>query len=394
MRPLWYSNAPWVGSGYGVQTKLILNALKQLGHDPACFAYYGLEGGRISHNGYEVWPSSAFDEWGNDVIRSHTIQSNAEAVVSLVDLFVLDVDIWSRLPVPWVAWTPIDHEDIGLPTLKRLQVCDVPVAMSDFGAQEMMKAGIEEVVRIYHAVDTDVFKPLDQEECRDEFQVEQDAYVIGMVMANKGDRKQFPVQLKAIKAWMDKNPDYNVKVFLHTDPTAKMGGWDMKSLVEKVGLKGKVYSTGQYFSSVVPLPDTMMAKIYNCFDVLLNASAGEGFGVPIIEAQACGVPVIAGNYTSMPELVHNGYTVEPEARVMGSHFGYQYIPSLDDIVYRLDCVYRMTDAKRRALGEAWVRQNCSVPIIAEQWHLLLTGIQGEASTEDADEPELAEAIHS
>jgi len=43
-------------------------------------------------------------------------------------------------------------------------------------------------------------------------------------------------------------------------------------------------------------------------DVLLNPSSNEGFGVPIIEAQSCQVPVIVNNFTAMPELVEQGKT--------------------------------------------------------------------------------------
>lgn len=390
---LWHSNAPWTGTGYGKQTGIVLRGLLDRGHDPTCLAYYGLKGGVIPYDGYQVWPNSDFEEWGNDVIQAHVGNTKAEAVVSLIDLFVLDEKVWSKLGVPWVAWVPIDHEEIGHPTLKRLKRVSIPVAMSDFGAVEMMKAGIEEVIRIYHAVDTDIYQPLDKSECRAEFSVAEDAYVVGMVMANKGDRKQIPQQLLAVKRWADENPGRDVRVFIYTDPTSKMGGWDLKSLVAKVGLKGQVYSALQYFTSIIPLPDETMAKIFNTFDVLMNASAGEGFGVPIIEAQACGVPVVAGNYTSMPELVHNGYVVEPESRVLGHHYGYQYIPSLDDLVYRLECVYRNCDKRTAQIGRDWVEQNCSVPVICDQWAQLFDSIAThEPVSEELHEPELTASV--
>src|SRR3990167_2078922 len=51
-----------------------------------------------------------------------------------------------------------------------------------------------------------------------------------------------------------------------------------------------------------------MAKIYNTFDCLLCPSTNEGFGLPIIEAQACGIPVIVNDFTSMPELIIEGET--------------------------------------------------------------------------------------
>ncbi len=54
-----------------------------------------------------------------------------------------------------------------------------------------------------------------------------------------------------------------------------------------------------------------LALMYNAADVFLGPSRGEGFGIPIIEAQACGTPVIVTNFSSMPELVRWGVAVEP-----------------------------------------------------------------------------------
>lgn len=375
MRFLWQSNAPWAGTGYGVQTKLLLKALKELEHDPVCFAFYGLQGGTIEYDGYEVLPSSPFGEWGNDVIKTHLMRSESEAVVTLMDIFVLDPSIWSELHHwPWAAWVPIDSEELGFPQIERLKHVDFPVAMSKFGAKQMQDVGIEPSAVIYHAVDTEVFKPADihdRMQYRRDMQADEDAFIVGMVMANKGDRKQFPTQLAAVREWMDNYPDRNIKVWLHTDPTAAMGGWDMKALVAKLGLKNKVYSTSQYETSVVPAVPELMARIYNCFDVLLNCSAGEGFGVPIIEAQACGVPVITNGGTAMDEITQYGYVCEPITKVLAPAYGYQFLPDLNKIVYRLESVYRMANKTDSLAGVEWVRNNCSVPVIANQWSQLL-----------------------
>ncbi len=46
-----------------------------------------------------------------------------------------------------------------------------------------------------------------------------------------------------------------------------------------------------------------LVLFYNCASVFLYPSLYEGFGIPVLEAMACGVPVIASNITSIPEVV-------------------------------------------------------------------------------------------
>jgi len=45
------------------------------------------------------------------------------------------------------------------------------------------------------------------------------------------------------------------------------------------------------------LPTQAINYLYNCFDALLMPTGGEGFGLPVLEAMACGTPVIYANYS-------------------------------------------------------------------------------------------------
>jgi len=58
------------------------------------------------------------------------------------------------------------------------------------------------------------------------------------------------------------------------------------------------------------LPQQALAALYSAADVLLATSAGEGFGVPVVEAQACGTRVIVSDWTAQTELVGDGWAVE------------------------------------------------------------------------------------
>ena len=47
MKFTWLSNAPHASTGYGNQTKLFIPRLRDLGHQPAIIAFYGVDGGII-----------------------------------------------------------------------------------------------------------------------------------------------------------------------------------------------------------------------------------------------------------------------------------------------------------------------------------------------------------
>ena len=62
------------------------------------------------------------------------------------------------------------------------------------------------------------------------------------------------------------------------------------------------------------IPEDDMSTIYNNSFALLFASLREGFGIPILEAMACGTPVITSNTSSMPEIAGNdAILINPES---------------------------------------------------------------------------------
>jgi len=64
----------------------------------------------------------------------------------------------------------------------------------------------------------------------------------------------------------------------------------------------KQYGVADYVHFIGKLPESDMPKLYSGAIALLFISLYEGFGLPIVEAMASGVPVITSNVTSMPEI--------------------------------------------------------------------------------------------
>jgi len=85
-------------------------------------------------------------------------------------------------------------------------------------------------------------------------------------------------------------------------------GWfyeDVFTRVEELGLEGEVMFPGYIPVSELPL-------WYNAAELFVYPSLYEGFGLPPLEAMACGTPVVTANTSSLPEVVGEaGLTVDP-----------------------------------------------------------------------------------
>lgn len=60
------------------------------------------------------------------------------------------------------------------------------------------------------------------------------------------------------------------------------------------------------------LPQELLPRLYRAADLLVFPSLYEGFGLPVLEALACGTPVIAGNNSSLPEILENVAPLLPD----------------------------------------------------------------------------------
>ena len=80
---------------------------------------------------------------------------------------------------------------------------------------------------------------------------------------------------------------------------------EISQTVESLGISQHVIFLGY-------VPDDDMVKFYNAAELFVFPSLYEGFGLPPLEAMACGSPVITSNTSSLPEVVGNaGFTLDP-----------------------------------------------------------------------------------
>ena len=171
-----------------------------------------------------------------------------------------------------------------------------------------------------------------------------------MVAANKGNpsRKCFAETLQAFKALHDRHPD--ALLYLHTEISGLFDGVNLPDLIDAVGVpRSAVMFPDQYRVLHYPYPPERMAQIYSALDVLVSPSAGEGFGLCVLEANACGVPAIVSDFSAQPEVCGAGWVVSGYRKYTPLK-AWQFNPDVDDIVDALRRAFAMSPGAREELA--------------------------------------------
>ena len=361
LRIVWYSNAPWAATGYGQQTAQVIQRLAKEGHQVAIHAMYGLAGSSSTWNGFKIYPQG-LAAYSDDVVVAHTMEwanqdlSTPSLLMTLFDVWVLKSESLKQLK-NIASWVPIDHQPTPPDVLRFLQRDNVkPIAMSKFGSRMLDITGVEHLY-VPHAIEP-VFQPTESVTLpngkkmtgREFMGWEEDRFVVTMVATNKGAqpaRKAWAENILAFSIFAKDKPD--AVLYLYTEPDGAMAGINLPTLLDACGVEKDRYKVVDQYAYRHGLPQQMMAAMYTASNVLLACSMGEGFGIPVIEAQACGCRVIVSNFTAQPELVGDGWTVEGQPWWDAAQQSWFFTPNVPDIVKSLEAAY---DAPRSLSDDA------------------------------------------
>jgi glycosyltransferase involved in cell wall biosynthesis len=183
-----------------------------------------------------------------------------------------------------------------------------------------------------------VWKPAeDKAALRERRGVPADAYVIGVNAANNDAiRKAAPEMMLAFAKFHSTHPD--ALLALHTGIHCD-GGQDLEAVAENLGITDRCMVVDQYQYTAGLISEADLCDWYNAVDVLLAATYAEGFGLPIVEAQACGTPVITTKCSSMEELNPDGLQVDGEPFFNGVHRAWWIRPSISGMVRAMEEAY-------------------------------------------------------
>lgn len=372
------SNSYGVPTGYGTQVKYLADKLVKHGAHVASLSNYGLAGsissiktphGRVAHypQGLRQYSEDVIPVWHN--LHKSERPDWPDFVVTLYDVWVYDQLAYDG---PVLAWTPLDHVSLP-PRVAKVLLRDniTPVAMAPNGVRQLEDAGID-CEYVPHSVDTSVFKPTPTMEgvpTREWMGVRDDTFLVGMVAANKANglvhRKSIAENLIAFAAFHEAFPDS--VMYLHMEASNAYQGFGIVDLVKSCGLTEDAVIIADSDRLRIGYPQQTLAALYTAFDVLLAPSMGEGFGVPCVEAQACGTRVIGSSWAATPDLVaEDSWLVAGQPWWSEPHKAWTQVPLVSSIAQALKLAY----AEERGVSKVAVEfvQQFSVDRVwADHW---------------------------
>ncbi len=152
-------------------------------------------------------------------------------------------------------------------------------------------------------------------------------------------RKNLPALLQAFASLPPQQPPVKLVI-------VGRQGWMYQQtlrLVQELGIADKVHFTGYVDQADLP-------RVYNLAQMAIYPSTYEGFGLPVLEAMACGTPVISSNISSMPEIAGEAGVLVPPGD----------IPVLAQAIERLlsdpvECQRRVALGLEQAAKFTWER---------------------------------------
>lgn len=174
------------------------------------------------------------------------------------------------------------------------RMADKMVTVSHFSKAEMVKhMGVEaDWVRVTHEAADPMFVPVQGAVVPERMRGEVGGREFVLYVGSVEPRKNLPTLIKAFDGMLQRGRSKPLLVI------AGGSGWKNSAVYEEIerrGLTENVYFTGF-------VTDEELLALYNTAAVFVYPSIYEGFGLPVVEAMSCGVPVVTTRVASIPEV--------------------------------------------------------------------------------------------
>jgi len=312
VRVLWHGPFK-TPTGYWNQADIWLRRLLAAGHQVAVSSLAGVSGHMDAWpaevNGERhlvpVYPHTPYENLGQDVVRGHYDHFKADLAITLTCTWVLNPQVWRDMRT--IHITPVDIA--GMSDRDYHVIANsggTPAAVCRWGEEQMRGRGLDPLY-LPHGVETSVFRPPDNRAAMRKATGLGHMFIAGMNFANHDrTRKRVFEQIAAFRIFHARHP----RTLLAIHSIASLPeGLDLPAIIRELDLGDAVIFSDQYQLATGQTDGPSLAAWYGTCDVLMSAG-NEGFGLPVVEAQACGTPVITGNWGTGLELRGAGWGVD------------------------------------------------------------------------------------
>lgn len=345
---LLYSNSPFQFSGYATVAQNLLRRVNDYeGHNMDILCCSGLESSEVITvaESYSIFSKSP--QGGkmaiNDVQPLYN-RFDYDAILSVMDWWILGEQ--GQMNIPRIHYTPIDHRDLSPLWRQSLAGAMKVVPYTEFGKEVMENGGVDNITEsIPHGVDTDIFDKRDKGPGY--LGYEEDSFVFGIFKANQGTRLHMVEMLQAFKLFKERNDADDAKLYLHTMLDGE--GFNIVYWLKKLGLHrgNEVRYVDQQNYRFGTIDHNLLADAYSACDIILNTVKGEGWGLPITEGGACGVPAIGTDFSAMPELIgedeERGWLVPVDRYEPTQKHALRSYPEVENIAKKMEEAYHNRD---------------------------------------------------
>lgn len=265
--------------------------------------------------------------------------------------FVCDVRDWwnfewqSRSPArkyfDWGVLAPVDSIPQKEEWLSTFSSADAVFTYTDWGTK-VLQDSLGDSLKSYGAAPHCIsksFYPRDKAKLREAWGIPNNVFIVGTVMRNMV-RKLYPDLIEAFADFLSTAPkEIASKTYLYIHSCYPDVGWKLPKLIKQYGVASRTYFTykctsckraySSFYhgskinckfcnahSAILPgwndgVEEEQLGEVFNLFDCYVQYSVCEGFGIPMLEAAASGIPVFAVDYSAMSEVVRNvgGYPI-------------------------------------------------------------------------------------
>lgn len=254
----------------------------------------------------------------------------------------------------FVLYTPIDAENIKRDFIDQVTEFDHIVTYTEFGKEQLLIGGMSKKIHVIpHGVDLTKFRRMDKQSVKKAMKMGANDFIVLNVSRNQ-PRKRLDMFFFIFAEWVKRyNLPENVRTYYHG--ALQDYGIDILQWCEYLGIKNRLAISRPDLTPTNGLTDEQMNMVYNSADVFFTTSAAEGWGLPVAEAMAVGVPCVLPAHSALKEWPEgNALYADCYPFPSLTDRGLNTIHHLTEVDSAIEALHKLyTDAQlRQQLGEA------------------------------------------